>query len=47
MSACASNGDLMSNSRSTSTTSAIRRFDMPWGFRDPGFNGFAAVSYTF
>jgi iron complex outermembrane receptor protein len=24
-----------------------KRFDMPWGFRDPGFNGFAAVSYIF
>lgn len=24
-----------------------RRFDLPWDFRDPGFNGFVAASYTF
>lgn len=24
-----------------------RDFDMPWGFRDPGFNGFASLHYSF
>jgi len=24
-----------------------RQYDMPWGFRDPGFNGFAAVDFRF
>jgi len=24
-----------------------RRFDMPWGFRDPGFNAFAGLDVTF
>jgi outer membrane receptor protein involved in Fe transport len=24
-----------------------RRFDMPWGFRDPGFNAFAGLNVTF
>ena len=26
---------------------ANRRYDMPWGFRDPGFNAFAGVNATF
>lgn len=26
---------------------ANRRYDMPWGFRDPGFNAFAGVNTTF
>jgi outer membrane receptor protein involved in Fe transport len=24
-----------------------RRYDMPWGFRDPGFSGFARLDFTF
>jgi outer membrane receptor protein involved in Fe transport len=24
-----------------------QRYDMPWGFRDPGFSGFAGLSFTF